>query len=152
MSSQEDVAEAVASYPTARRAAAATARLVELGYDEHEVAIAPHDYRPLERPGLAARVLGACRTGAVRAGVAVAVVTAVLQLGVSGTTALVVLGVGGAVIGALLGGAAAALDGTREFEAEKSRAALRPDRYDVVVRRDAGPANHALARWWDPAA
>lgn len=62
------------------------------------------------RRGPIGHVAAALRSGALLAGIAVAVATALLHFGTNGAVALVVLGIGSSILGAILGVAAADID------------------------------------------
>lgn len=146
--------ETIASFETADGAAAAAVHLVELGYAEREVGIEPHGYRIVDAPGLGARMAAGARRWSL-AGVALGVGVALRMVLDVGEAVTVLLA--GAIAG-IVGGATGALAGAVQHLRHRARTIgvpttrLEADGYGVVVTRDPAQANHALARWWDPAA
>jgi len=147
-------AEAIASYETPVGAAAATARLVELGYDEHEVAIEPHGYQPVEEPTLASCVRSISLRATIGGAAVLMAVETGRRLGLEGIRSAVGVAVVGAAIGLVIGVIVALVQhrSSRVHPIGGTPETLRPHRFDVIVARGPSGANHSLAVWWDPAA
>jgi hypothetical protein len=146
--------EPIASFETADGAAAATAELVELGYDEHEVGIEPHDYEVVRPAGLRAILVRHLARAAIAGAVVMATISGGVAVGAAGLRSVLEATVIGVVAGAAAGAIVAMLRYLRARATSYPTTAnqLRPGRYDVIVNRDARKANHEMARWWDPAA
>jgi hypothetical protein len=146
---------AVAAYATVEGAEKAVAHLVGLGYDEHDVGIAPRDFEVVGQHPMRHLLGRWLRVGFV-AGLAAMTVIAVSRE--IGGTALVdsvlpLIGWGG-----VIGGVVGLLSGIVAYQRHHSTGFLTPPeviaptRYEVVVDRDRDRARHGLAQWWDPEA
>jgi hypothetical protein len=145
-------ADGVAAYESLHGACKAATHLVEIGFDEHEVAIAPRDFDKVESHELAVRLrIGACYGSALGAAV-VAVAALVVRVGIADLARAVVwIGVAGALVGCAVGVAAAIVRHAyvRRYRFGASASGLAPRYYEVVVATDSDRANHQLAKWWD---
>lgn len=145
----------VASYATLDGACEAAAHLVEVGFDERDVAISPRGFRVVDTHSLEDRVRNGFRLGAI-AGAIVTGAGALIAIG--GWAALfatmvpaVVLGlIGGSVLGVLLAIARHIRTRRTRFGAEQPE--LAPGQFDITVGHDHDRANHQLAGWWRPTA
>lgn len=150
-----DSRQEAASYATLSGASQAVAHLVEVGFDEHEVAIAPRQFRALQQHPLRRRVRLGMRAGSIMGSVlaAVAALTAVAGLdSIVGVVApLIVFGALAGTTAGLVVGLAVHLR-ARRHQFGDAPAELAPERFDVTVDHEFAEAEHALAQWWDPAA
>ena len=146
--------DAVAAYATATGAERAVSHLVSLGYDEHEVGIAPRDFHITDRHPLWRRLGSWLRYGAAIGALAGLLIELGRRLGIDVIVRAVVPAVAvGIGIGVVLG-AVVAIVGHRRAKMQNGvpTDVLAPGRYDIVVGRDPDRARHGLAKWWDPAA
>ena len=153
-STGEEGQAAVAAYSTVEGATLAASKLVELGFDEHGVGIAPRDYREVDCDPLTQRMASGARRGAVASASIAAVVLVAVQVGferlVSEVIPLVALAT---IIGAAAGtlGAAAVAWRRRSQGITTQRPDdLAPSRFEVVVTRRSADAGRSLAGGWHP--
>ena len=147
--------DSVAAYATVQGAERAVAHLVSIGFDEHQVGIAPRDFESIDRHPLR-RLLGQwLRRGAIAGATAMAIVALARELDIDTVTGSVVPLVAWGAVGGLIAGLVMALLVHRHRRAKTALAppeAIAPTRFEVVVDQDRERARHGLARWWDPAA
>lgn len=145
----------VACYETLAGASRAASRLVELGYDEDEILIAPHGFRVADEHPLRGRLRRGARLGTVCGASALGIMS---LISVAGFDAIVTAVVPAIMIGAVVGLAVALPVAAARHRQLRTRAfgrppeELAPERFGIVVAREAARARHQLARWWNPSA
>jgi hypothetical protein len=147
--------DSVAAYATVEGAEKAVAHLVGLGYDEHDVGIAPRDFEVVDQHPVR-RLFGRwLRVGLVGGLGSMTVIAIGREVGWDALVGSVLpLVAWGAVLG-VVAGLVAGIVAYRRHRAEALLTppdAIAPTRYEVVVDRDRDRARHGLAKWWDPSA
>ncbi len=149
------VYEDVGSYTTLDGASRAVTCLVEHGFAEGEVSIAPRQFHVVQPRVLRRRISYGWRFGALVGAVTLGLISLVSAAGLSTIVSDIVPMVAlGGLIGVVAGVVAAALrhryvrsrafaDAPRDFQ---------PERYAVHVLGNQEQARHTLAQWWDPTA
>jgi hypothetical protein len=147
--------DSVAAYATVNGAEKAVTHLVSLGYDEHDVGIAPRNFEIVDQHPMR-RLLGRWLRMGLLAGLASTTVVAVgRELGadalVDSVAPLIAAGTAiGAVAGLVIGIVAYRRHRAKTFLTSPD--VIAPTRFEVMVDRERDRARHGLARWWDPAA
>lgn len=145
----------VATYASIEGAELAVTHLVGLGYDEHDVGIAPRDFVTVDPHPLRRRVRRWGRFGIVLGAATMTVVALAQQLTWRIWLDDVLPSIGlGAIAGVAIGIVAGLVAHRRQrrHQTIAPPTTVAPTTFEVVVGRDPERARHGLARWWDPAA